>query len=528
MALTLSTEQQQLFERSLANIEQVEGLFVEAQALFTDFRPDLSGIKQQLANPFSIFICGEFNAGKSSLLNYLGENTNAPVGIIPTTKTIESYDPEGLGGLVFIDSPGTNSIIEQHQELTENYLKQADIILFVTSIERPLSKSEQDFLLLVDGTWARKVIVAINKIDLATDEEVQQVKNYILDGLKEIFVEVPPVFAISSHTGAGMAEFKNFLLAFLAESEKIKLKLQGPQNSLLVYLNQLALKNKDIQSKLAAEKVIFDRTLRRIQERLEEYQLLFAIFQRNIDDLFRLLIQTTNKVVNDNISFFNVAKKRLTNEDDKLEEKLVTAIKEVQLDKNLQDIFQEATNTFFQYRDRIFREATEDIETAITLGDDQFMIPTLNSDQVDIKKISESIKLAADKGLNNSGKLGIAAAVTGLGGQMLFNAASLDASAFVLSVVFGLLSINAIPRERDKVKEQIEITFRQLQESYTDTLWKALATELNSCLQSFVVIIEPRQKELESQIELSKSLTDKIAENRAKIEAVLQELNQIV
>lgn len=527
MPLTLSTEQQQLFDRSLENIERVEGLFVEAQALFPDFQPNITGLKEQLSNPFSIFICGEFNAGKSSLLNHLGDNTNAPVGIIPTTKEIQSYDPEGLGGLVFIDSPGTNSIIEQHQELTENYLKQADIILFVTSIERPLTRSEQDFLVLVDKTWARKVIVTINKIDLATEDEVKQVKAYVSDGLQEIFNEMPPIFAISSHTGAGMSELKNFLLAFLAEDEKTKLKLQGPQNSLLVYLNQLEDKNNEIIGKLEAEKTIFDRTINRIQERLEEYKLLFAVFQRNIDDLFRNLIQEINKIVNQKTSFFSVVKKRLTNEEDRLEEKLVTAIEEVQLDQNLQQIFQEATKTFFQYRDRIFREATEDIETAVALGEDKLVIPTLKSEQVDVKQMSEAIKLAADKGLNNFGKLGIAAAVTGVGGQILFTAASLDASAFVLSALFGLLGINALPRERDKVKEQIETTFKELKKSYTDTLWKTLATELNDCLQQFMNAIEPRKQELETKIKLSKSLTEEIAARKSEIEAILQELARL-
>jgi small GTP-binding protein len=527
MPLTLSTEQQQLFDRSLENIERVEGLFVEAQALFPDFQPDITGLKEQLSNPFSIFICGEFNAGKSSLLNHLGDNTNAPVGIIPTTKEIQSYDPEGLGGLVFIDSPGTNSIIEQHQELTENYLKQADIILFVTSIERPLTKSEQDFLVLVDKTWARKIIVTINKIDLATEDEVKQVKAYVSDGLQEIFNEMPPIFAISSHTGAGISDLKNFLLAFLAEDEKTKLKLQGPQNSLLVYLNQLENQNQEIIGKLEAEKTIFDRTIKRIQERLEEYKLMFAIFQRNIDDLFRNLIQEINKIVNQKTSFFSVVKKRLTNEEDRLEERLVTAIEEVQLDQNLQQIFQEATKTFFQYRDRIFREATEDIETAVALGEDKLVIPTLKSEQVDVKQMSEAIKLAADKGLNNLGKLGIAAAVTGVGGQILFTAASLDASAFVLSALFGLLGINALPRERDKVKEQIETTFKELQKSYTDTLWKTLATELNDCLQQFMNAIEPRKQELETQIKLSKSLTEEITVSKSEIEAILQELDRL-
>ncbi len=527
MPLTLSTEQEQLFERSRKNIELVEGLFVEAQALFPDLNPDIPGIRQQLANPFSVFICGEFNAGKSSLLNHLGENTDAPVGIIPTTKEIEAYNPESLGGLIFIDSPGTNSIIEEHQEVTENYLKQADIILFVTSIERPLSKSEQDFLLLVDKTWFRKVIVTINKVDLATEEEIKQVRAFVGEGLSEIFTEMPPVFAISARTGMGMEELKNFLLAFLAETEKIKIKLQGPHNSLLVYLSQLETKNQELYSKLEKEKVIFDRTLTRIQEKLEEYRLLFSIFQRNIDDLFYNLIQASNKIANQKISFFDVAKRRLTNEDDLVEEKLITALNEVQLDKNLQEIFQEATTTFLQYRDRILKEATEDIEIATSLGESEFTIPPLETNQVDVSEMATKIKSAADKGLNNFGKLGIAAAVTGVGGQLLFNAASWDASAFVLSVVFGILSFNALPSQRDRVKEQIEATFREVQKSYTDTLWKSLATELNSCFQQFAENIQPRQQELADQLKLSESITENITTNKSQIDSILKELEQL-
>ena len=103
----------------------------------------------------------------------------------------------------------------------------------------------------------------------------------------------------------------------------------------------------------------------------------------------------------------------------------------------------------------IYVEATEDLEIAIELGEDNFIIPSLDSSKVNVKEMSEKIKLAADKGLNNCGKLGMVAAVTGFGGQMLFTAASMDASAFVLSVLFGLLSINALPRERKKIKEQL-------------------------------------------------------------------------
>jgi small GTP-binding protein len=527
MPLTLSSEQQQIFDRSLQIIEKVEGLLVEAQILFPEFSPNIEIVKQQLTNPFSIFICGEFNAGKSSLLNQLNNQAIADVGFLPTTKKIEAYNPEGFGGLTFVDSPGTNSIIEQHQELTENYLQQADIILFVTSVERPLSKSEQDFLTLVDRTWARKIIVTINKIDLVNEEEAKQIRDYIITGLKNILAEMPPVFAISSRSGDGIEELKNFLLAFLAEGEKIKLKLQGPQSSLLVYLEQLEAKNQAEQAKLQLEKTIFDRTSRRIEERLEEYNLLFGIFRDNIDDLFTALIQGSHKLIDSNISFLTTIRRRITKEDDMLEERLAKTIKELQLDKNLQEIFSEAIATFLKYRERIVREAKEDLETAITISEDSLIIPAVDAKQLEIEELSNKIKDAAERGIDNFLRLGITAAATGVGGQILSSAASVDATAFLIAGFFGLMSFNALPRERSKVKEELAETFRQLQANYTNTLKETLAAELNKCLQQFADVIRPKQEELQKKIDTSESINKEITTIREEINSILQEVTKM-
>lgn len=527
MPLTLSGEQQQLFDRSLETIQKVEGLFVEAQVLFPEFNPDTEVLKQQLANPFSIFICGEFNAGKSSLLNQLNNQEIATVGFLPTTQEIESYNPEGFGGLVFIDSPGTNSIIEQHQELTENYLQQADIILFVTSVERPLSKSEQDFLTLVDQTWARKIIVTINKIDLVKDDEARQIREYVSEGLDKILAEMPPVFAISAQTGAGITELKSFLLAFLAEGEKVKLKLKGPQNSLLVYLEQLEKQNQSIQSKLQSEKVIFDRTSRRIEERLEEYNLLFGIFNDNIDNLFTNLIQGTNSLIDSNTSLLTVLKKKITKEDDLLEERLAKTIKEIQLDKNLQEIFKEAITTFLKYRERIVKEAKEDLATAVSISEGTLDIPTINTDKLEIDEFATKIKNAAEQGLDSFWRLGITAAATGFGGQLLFSAASADATAFFIAGLFGLMSFNALPRQRKKVKEELEQTYRNLQQNYTKTLKEALAAELNKCLQQFADVIRPKQEELASKIAASELINNEVETIKAEIQKITDEVEQL-
>ena len=527
MPLTLSGEQQQLFDRSLETINKVEGLLVEAKVLFPEFSPDTQILKQQLANPFSIFICGEFNAGKSSLLNRLNSQDIADVGCLPTTKEIESYQPEDFGGLVFIDSPGTNSIIEQHQELTENYLQQADIILFVTSVERPLSKSEQDFLTLVDRTWARKIIVAINKIDLVEEDEAREIREYVCQGLGKILAQMPPIFAVSAQTGVGVTELKNFLLAFLAEEEKIKLKLQGPQNSLLVYLEQLEQQNQTIQSKLESEKVIFDRTSRRIEERLEEYNLLFGIFRDNIDDLFTQLIEETNNLIDDSTGFLNVLKRKITKEDDLLEERLAKTLKQIQLDKNLQEIFQEATSTFLKYRDRITREAKEDLSTAIEISEDTIALPAIDTNNLEVDEFAAKIKYAAEEGIEGFWRLGITAAATGFGGQLLFSAASADTTAFLIAGLFGLMSFNALPRQRKKVKAELEQTYRNLQENYTKTLKDTLAAELNKCLQQFAEVIRPKQEELASKIAASEAI-DKEAETiKAEIYKITSEVEQL-
>ena len=527
MALTLSGEQQKLFDRSLATIQQVEGLFVEAKVLFPDFNPDTEVLKQQLANPFSIFICGEFNAGKSSLLNQLNNQDIARVGFLPTTQEINAYNPEGFGGLVFIDSPGTNSIIEQHQELTENYLQQADIILFVTSVERPLSKSEQDFLKIVDRTWARKIIFVINKADLVADDEAKQIRQYVIDGLKDILAETPPVFAISAKTGTGIDELKSFLLAFLADGEKVKLKLRGPQNSLMVYLEQLEQQNDSVKSKLESDKAIFDRTSRRIEERLEEYNLLFGIFRDNIEDLFTRLIGETNELVDNNTGLLTVLKRRITKEEDYLEGKIAQTIKEIQLDKNLQEIFQEAISTFLKYRERIIREAKEDLSTAFSVSEEALALPPIDTSKVKSDDLAEKIKAAAEEGLDSFWRLGITAAATGFGGQLVFSSFSADATAFVVAGLFGLMSFDAIPRRRRKVKAELEQTYRNLQENYTKSLKDALAAELNKCLQQFADVIRPQQEELASKIEVSQTISQEAKNIKAEIQQVTSAVEQL-
>lgn len=516
-----------LFKSSLKNITGVRLLFTEAAKLFSHSEPNFIALQEQLENPFSIFVCGEFNSGKSSLLNRLGEEKLAAVGILPTTSSLQAYYPEGFGGLVFIDSPGTNSIIEEHQEQTENYLQRADIILFVTSIERPLSKSEQDFLKLVNNTWVRQAIVAINKVDLAESQELEQVINYIQEGLQVVFTSVPPIFTVSARTGDGVDKLRDYLLELLVDTEKVKLKIQGPQRSLLVYLEELEERNQATKEKLLAQKQVFEQTLRRIKERVEQYDLIFGVFEEKIGDIFNRLIQQLHKIIDNSLAFLSLIRQRLTREEDLLEQKINKAIKEVQLDKTLDDIVKEAASTLLKYRERIIREAREDLQLAASISEDSFILPNLETQKLDASEISEKLKIASQQGFNNFLTFGTAAAATGIGGHVVATAALFDLSALVLALMLTLFSLNAVPQQREKAKQQLEEKILALEKNYSEELRQSLQKELVTSLNQFTDFLQPRIKDLEGKIAVSDDLEKKILSWRKEINEILQEAEKI-
>ncbi len=64
-----------------------------------------------------------------------------------------------------VDTPGTNALDRSHEALTTHYVPRADLVLFVTSADRPFSESERVFLEQI-REWGKKVVVAVNKIDI--------------------------------------------------------------------------------------------------------------------------------------------------------------------------------------------------------------------------------------------------------------------------------------------------------------------------------------------------------------------------
>ena len=75
---------------------------------------------------------------------------------------------EWLRQCCIVDTPGTNAVIARHAQLTEGIVPRADIIVFVTSADRPFSESERLFLSTIKS-FHKKVVIVVNKTEVVTE-----------------------------------------------------------------------------------------------------------------------------------------------------------------------------------------------------------------------------------------------------------------------------------------------------------------------------------------------------------------------
>ena len=226
---------------------------------------------------FLIVVVGEFNAGKSALINaILGEKVLAE-GVTPTTtrvtlmkwgeKVTEQVLDEGfaivtyplplLKELNIVDSPGTNAIIRQHERLTDEFVPRSDLVLFTTSADRPMTESERQFLERILA-WGKKVVFVLNKADILENETaLQQSREYILKHATLALGESPVLFPVSARlaqraqseadaaerqrlrAASRLDELESYISTTLDDVSRLKLKLSGPLGVADNLINQI-------------------------------------------------------------------------------------------------------------------------------------------------------------------------------------------------------------------------------------------------------------------------------------------------
>ena len=173
---------------------------------------------EQLHALFLLVVVGEFNAGKSAFINALVGAPVMPEGVLPTTSVINllrhgaaaeeriladgvierRHPADFLEDITVVDTPGTNAIIREHEALTQEFVPTSDLVLFVTSADRPFTESEREFMGEI-REWGKKIVVIVNKVDLLRDEAaVEQVVGFVREGVARFVGFEAEVFPVAA------------------------------------------------------------------------------------------------------------------------------------------------------------------------------------------------------------------------------------------------------------------------------------------------------------------------------------------
>jgi GTPase SAR1 family protein len=178
----------------------------------------VNNLVTSLKEPFVFVVVGEVNVGKSTFLNALFGQDFSRTGVMPTTDKILffKYGPEHrtvplsptldevqapadfLRDFHIVDTPGTNSIADEHQQITERFVPIADLVIFVFSAMNPWGASAWQFLEKVHRDWMRNVVFVLQQADLRSAEEIAVIKDYMAELCRARFGREFPIFPVSA------------------------------------------------------------------------------------------------------------------------------------------------------------------------------------------------------------------------------------------------------------------------------------------------------------------------------------------
>ena len=298
-------------------------------------RQHLQDAAQDLSEAFfMVAIIGEFNAGKSTFVNALLGEELLPMGITPTTETIEvirysetpNRKPEspregirqwahpntGAEAVALVDTPGTGSVFQKHERIAKEFLHRSDLVIFVISAKRAFAETERLYIELAKN-YGKKIILVVNQIDLLEANDQAEVRRFIERQAAELLDLTPLIFMVSAkealakakqgdETGGGVEAVRAHLRGVFSETPPAKQKL----------LSQMDMAERVVKNHLntiqgRADLVSADTVkVREVQQELEqqsiglETQLVEA--RADVDRVFEGIRQRGIQFINENLS----------------------------------------------------------------------------------------------------------------------------------------------------------------------------------------------------------------------------------
>lgn len=565
----LRVREQELLDRLAGALERFGADLDEGD------RRRLEQARESLHGFFLLVVAGEYNSGKSSFINALLGERVLPEGVTPTTDRVnllrhgpevgerivrefllERTHPAGiLREINVVDTPGTNAVIREHEELTRDFIPRSDLILFVTSADRPFTESERAFLTEIRD-WGKKIVFVVNKVDILSDRgEVEEVMRFVREHGEALLGESPQVFAVSARAAlgggadgdqaawqrSGFAAVERYLLETLDQEERVRLKLLNPLNVALrltaayreTAYERLRVLAEDVQtlasidSQLAA---FHEEMLRDFEPRLARLELLLndmeargmGFFDEQVrigrirgllssDDIRRAfeheVIGETPQRVDDEVSRLVdwIVERNL-----KLWQDIETYIDRRQIERHREGMVGEVGRTF-TYNRQALLDSVGRLSREVVGGYNR---------EAEARALANEVHAAfATTALAEVGAVGLGAGlVLALGG------AAADFTGILLASTLAIGGLYVIPQKRRKVKAEFRERMNDLRARLTGSLTRQVHGEIADSTERINEAIAPYRRFVLTQQQTLNEARDELVVTEEALKRLRAEL----
>src|SRR6266487_1561065 len=578
-----------LQERQRALLQQERQVASELQACLFGFEgadayaATLRQVTTALDELFLLVVVGEFNAGKSACINALLHSSALEEGVIPTTNkvTIVRYGAQGeqrqrdnamlelhypadfLQDISIVDTPGVNAVLREHERLTEEFVPRSDLILFVTSVDRPFTQSERVFMERIRA-WGKKVIIILNKIDLLrTPTDLEEVLHFVRENCKNLLGFQPEIFPVSAltvqkassaigHEAVELWErsrfgaLESYLFRTLDEIERVRLKLLSP----LGVMERLLTQTRDSVEQRANLLAEDARTVSTIDEQLALYREdMENNFAHRLGEIENIVLAMRNR--GDHFFDETIRLGRLFDlmQGGRIREEFeqnVTADSAARIDQAVQELI----DWLVEHEHRLWQDVMEylDRRRQMSVRRDDAMIGSV-ARQFDYNRrtllqsvartaanvvstydrdaeaieLSQSLRNAvAQAAIAGASGIGLGAAIVALVGT-----AAADVSGILAGTVLLGLGLYIIPARRKRAKQDFNVKMEELRTRLHSAMSEQFRKELSNSLSRVQEAITPYTRFVRSEQKKTTAIQEQVQDLGRSVMALKNEIDNL-
>ena len=524
---------------------------------------------EQLDELFLLVIVGEFNAGKSAFINALLGSRVVEEGVTPTTAQInvlqfgDTTDRQVrepalhvitapvplLRDIHIVDTPGTNAIVREHERITAEFVPRSDLVLFVTSADRPFTETERAFLEQIRG-WGKKVVAVINKIDiLESDGQVDEVTTFVARSAHSLLGFDPDIFPVSAKLAlrakvgdpavwpaSRFEALERYITDTLDAPGRIQLKLLNPlgvaaslaEKHAVVVRERLGLLQEDFATLDDVERqlgMLSERLLADLDLRMADIDRILLQMERRGHDYFdeTMRIGRVMDLLNRSRVQQGFEQQVVADAPQKIEQKigeLVDWLVDMDL-RQWQRVNEHLAERRRQHRSRIVGD-----DAGRFLYDRARLIDSVGGDAqrvVDSYDRRREAQALADGARNAvAAAAAVSAGAVGFGALVVAIAttAAADATGLIMASLVGTLGFFIIPAKRRRAKDELRLKIGALRDRLSSSLREQFGTEILKSGDRIRESVAPYSRFVRAEGENLQAVQSEIGEATAALAAL--------